>query len=312
MALFLCHKNELTKAPNMYYTDQSIVFLDGRWLPAKDANVSLYSQTMHYGSGVFEGIRSYRTADSFNIFKAKDHFDRLIYSAQKMHMEVPYTTQELTNIAYELLDKNDLTDAYIRPLVFAGENMGLSPAADFHVFMTCWKWEKYLGSKPLNVMVSSYRRPDPRSCHVEAKVVGHYSNSLLATTEAKKLGYDEALLLDADGYVAEAPGANFFYEKDGMLYTPPAGNILPGITRSTVKDLAYELGIPVIEKKFEVEEVYKADSAFFVGTAVEVAGIESINGEKLPLIWEDSIGHQIYLMYRQKVMYNEYQGLTIV
>ena len=296
----------------MYYNQDSIVFLDGKWIQASEAQASLYNQTMHYGNGVFEGIRAYQNADGCNVFKAKDHFERLHYSATKMHIDLPYSVEELIHISYELLDKNDLTDAYIRPLAYLGANMSLNPTDEVHVFMAAWKWEKYLGDKPLKVMVSSYQRPNPRSCHVEAKVVGHYTNSILATTEAKKLGYDEALLLDMHGNVAEGPGANFFVEKEGILYTPPAGNILPGITRATVMELAKDLGIHVTEKHMTMEEVYSADNAFFAGTASEIAPIESINGEKFKGSWLDSAGHSLYLMYRQKVRYNEYQGLTIV
>ncbi len=296
----------------MYYNQDSIVFLDGKWIQASEAQASMYNQTMHYGNGVFEGIRAYQNADGCNVFKAKDHFERLHYSATKMHIDLPYSVEELIHISYELLDKNDLTDAYIRPLAYLGANMSLTPTDEVHVFMAAWKWEKYLGDKPLKVMVSSYQRPNPRSCHVEAKVVGHYTNSILATTEAKKLGYDEALLLDMHGNVAEGPGANFFVEKEGILYTPPAGNILPGITRATVMELAKDLGIHVTEKHMTMEEVYSADNAFFAGTASEIAPIESINGEKFKGSWLDSAGHSLYLMYRQKVRYNEYQGLTIV
>ena len=296
----------------MYYNQDSIVFLDGKWIQASEAQASMYNQTMHYGNGVFEGIRAYQNADGCNVFKAKDHFERLHYSATKMHIDLPYSVEELIHISYELLDKNDLTDAYIRPLAYLGANMSLTPTDEVHVFMAAWKWEKYLGDKPLKVMVSSYQRPNPRSCHVEAKVVGHYTNSILATTEAKKLGYDEALLLDMHGNVAEGPGANFFVEQEGILYTPPAGNILPGITRATVMELAKDLGIHVTEKHMTMEEVYSADNAFFAGTASEIAPIESINGEKFKGSWLDSAGHSLYLMYRQKVRYNEYQGLTIV
>ncbi len=296
----------------MYYNDDTTVFLDGKWIKAKDATAGMYNQTMHYGNGVFEGIRAYQSTEGSNIFKAKEHFERLIYSAKKMSIKLPYSVEELVQIAYTLLDKNELVDAYIRPLVYAGSSMSLMPSNDSHVFMAAWKWEKYLGDKPLNVMLSSFQRPNPKSCHVEAKVVGHYTNSILATQEAKELGYDEALLLDMHGNVAEGPGANFFFEKDDVLYTPPAGNILPGITRATIIELAKELDITVVEKHFTIEDVYKADNAFFVGTAVEVAPIASINGEKFKGEWENSAGHNIYLMYRQKVRYNHYQGLTIV
>lgn len=296
----------------MYYSDDTTVFLDGQWMKAKDAKASLYDQSLHYGNSVFEGIRSYKSGNGYNVFKAKDHFERLQYSAEKMHMKMPYTTEQLINIAYELVDKNNLDDAYIRPLVYHGPNMGLTANDDVHVFMACWRWANYLGKEPLKVIVSSYQRPNPKSCHVEAKVSGHYVNSILATTEAKKLGYDEGLLLDMNGYVAEGPGANFFYEKDDVLYTPALGHILPGITRATIFELAAELGIKVVEKKVTLDEVLDADSAFFTGTAAEIAQIGSINGVEFPQEWSESAGHNLYLMFRQKVMYNEYQGLTIV
>lgn len=296
----------------MYYKGDTVVFLDGKWMLASEAQTSSYNQTLHYGNGVFEGIRAYQNTDGCNVFKAKEHFERLHYSANTMHMKLPYSVEELINIAYELLDKNELTDAYIRPLVYADINMSLQPSDETHVFMAAWKWEKYLGDRPLNVMVSSYERPNPKSCHVEAKVVGHYTNSILATTQAKQLGYDEALLFDMHGNVAEGPGANFFYEKDGILYTPPCGSILPGITRATVFELAKELEITVVEKNFTVEEVYQANTAFFVGTATEIAPIASLNGENFKGEWENSPGHNIYLMYRQKVQFNQYQSLTIV
>ena len=296
----------------MYYNNETTVFQNGKWLKAKDAKASMYNQTLHYGIGVFEGIRSYKNVNGCNIFRAKEHYDRLLYSAEKMHIEVPYTVEELVGITYQLLDKNNLSDAYIRPLVYQGMNMALTPASETNVFIGAWEWAKYLGNEPLNVMISSYQRPNPKSCVMEAKVVGHYTNSVLATTEARKLGYDEALLLDIHGNVAQGPGANFFYEKDGVLYTPPAGNILPGITRATIMELAKELEIRVIESHFTVDEVYDADYAFFAGTAVEITPIGAINGEKFKANWEESAGHSIYQMYRTKVQHNEYQGLTIV
>ncbi|TXB65734.1 branched-chain amino acid transaminase [Vicingus serpentipes] len=296
----------------MYYNENTTVFLNGKWLKASEAKTDLYAQTLHYGNGVFEGIRSYDTEDGVQVFKAKEHYERLLYSAQKMHINMNYTVEELTSLTYELLEKNNLKDAYIRPLVYLGANMSLQPTEEVNVFLCAWEWGKYLGNDLLNLMTSSYQRPNPKSCHVEAKVVGHYTNSILATTEAKSKGFDEALLLDAKGNVAEGPGANFFYEKDGVIYTSPLGNILPGITRSTVIGLAKELNFKVVEKYFTPEEVKGADGAFFTGTAAEVAGIASLDGVNFKMKWEDTMGSELARMYKHRVSSREYKSFDLV
>ncbi len=296
----------------MYFNEHTTLFLDGNWLLAKDAHTSLYNQTLHYGSGVFEGIRAYKTDGGTRIFKAREHYERLHYSAQKMHLALPYTVEELTALTYQLLEKNNLENAYIRPLVYSDTNMSLQPTETTHVLLCAWEWGLYLGHQLLDVMVSTYQRPNPLSCHVEAKVTGHYVNSILATREAKSKGYDEALLLDANGYVAEGSGANFFYEKKGVLYTPKLGNILPGITRATLFELAEELGFELHETLFTPEELQHADGAFFTGTAAEVAGIKSLNGTPFQLDWEDTMGHQLARKYRQRVAHNEYQDFALV
>ncbi len=295
----------------MYFNKKSIVFLDGEFLKATAAKTGLYNQTMHYGNGVFEGIRSYETLDGTRIFKAKEHFDRLHASAEKMHIKLPYTSEELEKITYKLLEKNGLKDAYIRPLVFLGENMSLTPTDVVHVTILVWKWANYLGENKLNVMLSSYQRPNPKSCHVEAKVVGHYTNSILATTEAKKMGFDEALLTDMYGNIAEGPGANFFMEKDGKFITAPLGNILSGITRATVFELAKELDFEVEERFFKPEEIYSADAAFFCGTAAEVSGISKFNEFSFPMKWEDSNSQLIQRAYKRRVACNEHENLFI-
>ena len=190
--------------------------------------------------------------------------------------------------------------------------MSLQPTEEVNVLLCAWEWGKYLGDDLLRVMTSSYQRPNPKSCHVEAKVVGHYTNSILATTEAKQKGFDEALLLDMNENVAEGPGANFFYEKDEVLYTAPLGNILAGITRQTIFELAEKLEYKVVEKFFTPEEVYNADGAFFTGTAAEVAGIDSLDNHKFNLEWEDTIGYQLARAYRRRVCQNEYQQFDLV
>ncbi|PWL23436.1 MAG: branched-chain amino acid aminotransferase [Fluviicola sp. XM-24bin1] len=296
----------------MYYNDNTTIFLDGKWLKATEATTDLYAQTLHYGSGVFEGIRSYETEEGTHVFKAREHYERLLYSAEKMHIKLDYSVDQLVALTYELLERNNLKDAYIRPLVYLGQNMSLQPTDKVHVLLCAWSWERYLGDKQLKLMTSSFHRPNPKSCFVEAKVVGHYTNSILATTEAKNKGFDEALLLDMHGNVAEGPGANFFYEKDDKLYTAPLGNILAGITRKTILELAEELEIEVVEKYFTPEEVYQADGAFFTGTAAEVAGVESLDGNKFNLKWEDTLGATLSAAYLNRVKKKEYKNFELV
>ena len=266
---------------------------------------------MHYGNGVFEGVRSYNTSDGVKIFKGKEHFDRLHYSANKMHIKLDISSEEMEHAAYKVLEKNNLTDAYIRPLVYLGENMSLTPTDVVHVAIVAWKWGNLFGDEMLNVMISSYQRPNPKSCHMEAKVVGHYTNSILATTEAKQNGFHEALLTDMNGFIAEGPGANFFLEKDGKFITCPLGNILAGITRATVFELAKDLGFEVEERFFTPEEIFTADAAFFCGTAAEIAGIKRINDYIFPLSWEDSNSQLIQRAYKRRVLGSTQEDLYI-
>lgn len=296
----------------MYYNNSTVVFLDGKWVKASETTSSLYGQTLHYGIGVFEGIRSYKTEDGNKIFKAKEHYERLHYSAQKMDIDLPYTVEELTELSYALLEKNQLGDAYLRPLVYLGENMSLQTENESHVLLSAWEWGRYLGDKQLDVMTSDFQRPNPKSCFVEAKVTGHYTNSILATNQAKRTGYDEALLLDMNGYVAEGSGANFFFEKDNVLYTAPKGNILQGITRQTIFELAEELGFQVVERFFKPTEVYDADGAFFTGTAAEVAGIRSLDCKFFKMPWEHTLGYELSSAYQNRVQKKEYKNFELV
>lgn len=285
----------------MYFNKKSIVYLDGKWMPAEEAKVSLYSQTMHYGNGVFEGIRSYYTEHGPLLFKARAHFDRLISSAHKMHIPLKYTTEELLEISTTLLEKNNMKDAYIRPLVFLEPNMSLMPVENAHLFMGTWKWDRYYGDNLQKVMISSYERPQAKCFHADTKTVGHYTNSILASTEARSKGFDEGLLLDVNGYVAQGAASNFFIEKDGKLFTSKLGNVFPGITRSTIQDLCKQLHVEVEEKNITVDEAKSADSAFLVGTATEVAGVSHIDDVTLGLKWENSIGRQLSRMYQLEV-----------
>ena len=285
-----------------YYNNETVVYLNGEIVNASEAKMDLYSQSLHYGYSVFEGIRSYKTASGeTKIFREVEHYDRLRRSAETLNMPYHWTTQELIDATYEVLKRNQLQDAYIRPVVFAPANMKFDTNERSFIVIQTWLMQPFLGEKLLRVMTSSFQRPNPKGFKIHAKAAGHYVNSLLASHEAKAHGYDEALLLDINDYVAEAPGANFFYEKDGKLFTPALGNILPGITRATIIELARELNIPVEEKFFTVDELKKADAAFFCGTGAEVIGFESLDDYHFPLKWNDSVSRKIQVAYMKLV-----------
>jgi len=285
-----------------YYDSNTVLYLNGKFVKSAEAKTDLYGQSMHYGYAVFEGIRAYHTHNGTRIFKVKEHYDRLQRSAELMHIPFPFDKNELIRQTYKLLEKNNFKDAYIRPLVYCGANMTLSPTDDVSIMICAWEWGAYLGSKLQKVCISSYQRPNPKSTHVEAKASGHYVNSILATTEAKSKGFDEAILLDIEGNVAEAPGANIFIEKNGKLYTPTLGSILAGITRATVIQLCKTLDIECIEKEISPEELKNADSAFFCGTAVEISGIASIDDRIFPTVWTESLGATLQRTYKSLVL----------
>ncbi|HCR53974.1 MAG TPA: branched-chain amino acid aminotransferase [Cytophagales bacterium] len=295
----------------MYYTNDTTLFLNGKFVKAADAKTDLFSQTLHYGYGVFEGIRAYQTVNGVKIFKAREHYERLLRSASLVGIPLNYDPEELTQATYEVLARNSQSNAYVRPLVFCSPNMSLTSPHEVSLMIASWEWGKYLGDQLLKVCISSYQRPNPKSFKVEAKACGHYVNSILATTEAKQRGFDEGLLLDIEGFVAEGPGANFFYEKDGVLYTPPRGSILPGITRQTVLEICSELDLRVEEKLFKPEDLFDADSAFFCGTAAEVIGIESIEGQKFSKPWKESMGAIVQEAYRCLVLDKSYSYVIV-
>lgn len=286
----------------MYYNENTIIYLNGEFVKAAEAKTGLYDQSLHYGYAVFEGIRAYKTQNGTQIFKAAEHYDRLKYSAAAVSIPYEYSTQNLIDISYELLAKNNFQDAYLRPLVFCPPNMKLQKAERSFLMIAAWEWDKYLGDNLLRVMTSSYQRPNPKGFKINAKVSGHYVNSILACQEAKDNGYDEALLLDANNFVAEGPGANVFFEKNGKLFTPPTTNILPGITRATVIEICKELDIPAEEKYFTTDELKQADTAFFCGTAAEVIGWESLDDVKFPKPWNDTVSKVIQEVYKCKVL----------
>jgi branched-chain amino acid aminotransferase len=295
-----------------YYNEHTVLWLDGSILKASEAKTDLYSQSLHYGYAVFEGIRSYRTAaGTTRIFKATEHFDRLLRSAEAMNMPFAYSSRQLIAATYEILERNNMQDAYIRPVVYAPANMSFAPNTESYTVIQAWEMAPFLGEKLLKVMTSSFQRPNPKGFKIEAKASGHYVNSILASQEAKGKGYDEALLTDMNGFIAEGPGANVFFEKDGCLFTPATGNILPGITRATVLEICRELAIPVEEGQYTTRQLAQADAAFFCGTAAEVIGWESFDGQPFPIAWTDSVSRKIQLAYADRVIEKKHQLETI-
>lgn len=292
----------------MYFNPDTLAYVDGEFVRADQAQVGAYAQSLHYGYAVFEGIRAYATPSGTRIFKAREHYERLRYSAGSIGLPFGYSTQELTDITYRLLALNGLTDAYIRPLVYAGTpHMTLTHASSSNLLIAVWDWGKYLGEQSLRLSISPYQRPNPKAVPIEAKVSGHYVNSIIASSEARNRGYDEALLLDMNGFVAEGPGANFFFEKNGALFTAPAGSILRGITRNTIIELAREAGIVVTEKFFTPAELAGATGAFFTGTAAEVVGIAAIDELKFETPFSETLGAELAGRYRALV-----RGETVV
>lgn len=296
----------------MYYNENTIVYFDGEFVKAVDVRGNVYDQSLHYGYAVFEGIRSYNTQAGTRIFKAKEHYDRLQFSANAIQMPYPFKTEELIDISYEVLRRNHLSDAYLRPLVTCTPNMQLTKGKQSQLLIAAWEWGAYLGERLLRLHTSSYRRISPNSFVVAAKVSGHYINSIMATQEAKDKGFDEALLLDIEGFVAEGPGANFFIEKDGVLHTPQLGSILPGITRATVLEICNEVGIEVVERKITLNDVKEADSAFMCGTAAEVIGVASLDEYVFPKAWNESLGVIIQKAYKKLVLEKEYRNVLKV
>jgi len=286
----------------MYFNEQTIISLNGKFVKAEESNTDLYSQTLHYGYGVFEGIRAYNTLNGVKIFKAKEHYNRLKKSCELINIPFNYSIEQLIEQTYQLLKINNFQDAYVRPLIFCSPNMNLTKPTEVSLMICAWEWGAYLGEKTLNLCISSYCRPHPRSTQIEAKVCGNYVNSILASSEAKSKGYDEALLLDSDGFLAEGPGSNLFFEKNGKLHTPKKGNILPGITRGTVFELCQKFSIPIEEGDYKTDDLINADSAFLCGTAAEIVGISSLDDTTFTIDWENSLGKKLQTAYKNLVL----------
>ena len=263
------------------------IWLDGRFVDWDDANVHILTHTLHYGLGVFEGVRAYKTEKGTAIFRLPEHTERLFRSAHILGMKMPYDRQTLNDAQIEVVRANKLQSAYLRPLVFYGsEGMGIrADMLKTHIAIATWAWGAYLGEeglkKGIKVRTSSLTRHHVNITMCRAKACGNYINSILALQEAVAAGCDEALMLDASGYVMEGTGENVFIVRDGVVYTPDLTSALEGITRDTVMRLMTELGLEVREKRITRDEVYVADEAFFTGTAAEVTPIRELDGRTI-------------------------------
>ncbi len=285
-----------------------LIWMNGEFIPWNEAKIHVLAHSLHYGSGVFEGIRFYETYNGGTaVFRLKEHIDRLFFSAEAFEMDIPYSKQEINDVILETVRKNDVKSGYIRPIIFYGYGkMGLNPkGADLNVCIAVWPWGSYLGEEMVKVKTSSIIRIHPESSETKAKITGHYANSIQANQEAVNAGFNEALLLDFEGNVAEGPGENIFIVKDGKLITPEEGNILVGITRDSIFKIAKDNNIEVLEKTLTLDELKESDEAFFTGTAAEVTPIkqadENIIGDgnigpitnKLKTLFEDAIHGKI-------------------
>jgi branched-chain amino acid aminotransferase len=255
------------------------IWHNGETIKWDEAQCHILTHSLHYGAGAFEGIRAYQTERGAAVFRLKEHIDRLFYSSEAVRLSIPYSVEELMDATTTLIRENSLQHCYIRPLVYFGYGvMGLNPRnAPTEVSIICWPWGAYLPHDMVDLKVSSYIRIHPKSTVCDAKITGHYVNSIMSVLELRDTKYHEALLLDHEGNVAEGPGENLFLVKDGTLHTPKLGTILAGITRDTVMQMAKDEGLEVIERTITTEDVFTADEAFYTGTAAEVTPIRSVN-----------------------------------
>ena len=264
-----------------------VIWFDGELVPWREANVHVLTHTLHYGVGVFEGMRAYATPRGAAIFRLHDHTRRMFSSAHILGMRLPYAFDEINEACVTVVRENGLSEAYIRPICFYGsEGMGLrANNLSVHVAVAAWEWGAYLGAEGLEqgirIRTSSFTRHHVNISMCKAKAVGHYINSILALHEALDCGYDEALLLDNEGYVAEGSGENIFIVRAGTLYTPDLTSALEGVTRDTILIFARELGLEVKEKRLTRDEVYIADEAFFTGSAAEVTPVVELDNRTI-------------------------------
>lgn len=283
------------------------IWLDGKLVDWRDAKVHVLTHTLHYGMGVFEGVRAYDTPKGTAIFRLHEHTDRLFNSAKIFAIKLPFSKEEINEATRAAVRENNLASAYIRPMVFLGsEAMGLrAEDLQVHVMIAAWEWPAYMGedakTKGIKIRTSSFTRHHVNINMCKAKANGSYINSMLALRDALDSGADEALLLDTEGYVAEGSGENFFMIKDGVIYTPELTACLDGITRRTIMEMARSLGYEVREKRITRDEVYIADEAFFTGTAAEVLPIRMLDGREIGSGSRGPITERLQAMYFNQV-----------
>ena len=272
----------------MSFSDRDgVIWFDGQMVPWRDAQVHVLTHTLHYGLGVFEGVRAYQTDRGTAIFRLEDHTDRLFRSAHILGMKIPYDAKTLNDAQIAVVKENGLASAYLRPLAFYGsEGMGIrADMLKTHIAIATWEWGAYLGEegleKGIRVRTSSFTRHHVNITMCRAKACGNYINSILALQEALSAGVDEALMLDSTGYVMEGTGENVFVIRDGVVYTPDLTSALEGITRDTVIRLIAESGLELIEKRITRDEIYVADEVFFTGTAAEVTPVRELDGRQI-------------------------------
>ena len=263
------------------------IWFNGELVEWRSATTHVLTHTLHYGMGVFEGVRAYETPDGPAIFRLQDHTKRLFNSAKIVGMQLPFTEEQINRAHIDVVKANNLASCYFRPMAYYGSGkLGVAPKQDdVQVILAAWAWGAYLGEegmrKGIRVRVSSFTRHHPNVTMIKAKANGNYMNSIMANTEARQGGFDEAILLDAQGYVAEGSGENIFTVRDGVLYTPALDVALDGITRRSVIAIASEMGLKVVEKRLTRDELYVADEVFFTGTAAEVTPIREIDGRQI-------------------------------
>lgn len=283
------------------------IWMDGELRDWRSAQIHVLTSTLHYGVGVFEGVRAYATKRGACFFRLSDHTRRLFDSAHILRIEIPYGQEEINAAQVEVVQANELEEGYVRPIVFRGsEQMGLrAEGLSVHVAIACWPWPDYMDpearEKGIRVHTSSYTRHHVNISMCKAKATGNYINSILALSEAQDGGYDEALLLDNEGYVAEGSGENVFVVKDGEIHTPQLTSCLPGLTRDTIITFARESGYSVIERNITRDEIYIADEAFFTGTAAEVLPIQELDSRQIADGRRGPITEQLQAMYFDQV-----------